>query len=379
MSHLIDRLVQRSIVEQFWDIVLDTDEVPMLPNEEALLAQIEAEAETDDEASDELLLQYLDAHARHFNTAPLIGGPLPDFADIAEVDGEPIMVGIVVPSLRMLKPFCSRIVTKMSGLGIKVGLFIDGPISPGLTREQLILAGKSFREELEKVAADEEDASLLENAPKRNRKAKRKKNQPIAIIFELIQVGDHIDTPAARAALRDLKLLFNRKERVFICGTLIDSATHHVWTTSGLGGLQRRRNWRYALANSDQGPTDIREDLRNSRFNWKLVLVAVMMALFGTGFSYYLQLQGSPRPFVMFSSDVLIPLVTILGAVSFNRLHHQSARQTKYFLIGYFGIYITAFCWLVWPVSLAFALYLAKVTLLVSFISMIASTMMELE
>src|SRR5690554_5677369 len=100
MSHLIDRLVQRSIVEQFWDIVLDTDEVPSLPNEEALLAQIEAE--TDDEASDELLLQYLDAHARHFNTAPLIGGPLSDFADIVEVDGEPIMVGLVVPSLRTL-------------------------------------------------------------------------------------------------------------------------------------------------------------------------------------------------------------------------------------------------------------------------------------
>ncbi|MBU2873131.1 hypothetical protein [Marinobacter salexigens] len=221
MSHLIDRLVQRSIVEQFWDIVLDTDEVPSLPNEEALLAQIEAE--TDDEASDELLLQYLDAHARHFNTAPLIGGPLPDFADIVELDGEPIMVGLVVPSLRTLKPFCSRIVTKMSGLGIKVGLFIDGPISPGLTREQLILAGKSFREDLEKVAADDEVASLLENDTKSNRKVKKKKNQPIAIIFELIQVGDHIDTPAARATLRELKLLFNRKDRVFVCGTLIDS------------------------------------------------------------------------------------------------------------------------------------------------------------
>lgn len=377
MSHLIDRLVQRSIVEQFWDIVLDTDEVPSLPNEEALLAQIEAE--TDDEASDELLLQYLDAHARHFNTAPLIGGPLPDFADIVEVDGEPIMVGLVVPSLRTLKPFCSRIVTKMSGLGIKVGLFIDGPISPGLTREQLILAGNSFREDLEKVAADDEVASLLENDTKSNRKAKKKKNQPIAIIFELIQVGDHIDTPAARTTLRELKLLFNRKDRVFVCGTLIDSATHHVWTTRGLGGLQRRRNWRYALANRDQRPADIREDLRNSRFNWKLVLVAVMVALIGTGFSYYLQLQGSPRPLVMFSSDVLIPLVIILGAVSFNRLHNQSARQTKYCLIGYFSIYITALCWLVWPVTFAFVLYLVKVTLLVSFISMMASTMMELE
>ncbi|MBK1850959.1 IS66 family insertion sequence element accessory protein TnpB [Marinobacter sp. 1-4A] len=48
-------------------------------------------------------------------------------------------------------------------------------------------------------------------------------------------------------------------------------------------------------------------------------------------------------------------------------------------IAGYFSIYITALCWLVWPVTFAFVLYLAKVTLLVSFISMMASTMMELE
>src|SRR5690554_7421732 len=68
-----------------------------------------------------------------------------------------------------------------------------------------------------------------------------------------------------------------------------------VWTTRGLGGVQRRRNWRYALTNRDQRPADIREDLRNSRFNWKLVLVAVMVALIGRSEEHTSELQSRPH------------------------------------------------------------------------------------
>lgn len=377
MSYLIDRLVQRLIVEQSWDIVLDTDEVPPLPGEDILLERLEAE--TDEDASDRLLLQYFETLARHVNSAPLIGGPLPDFTDVSEVEGSPVNIAVVLPALRTLKPYCRRIVTKLSGLNIRVCLFIDGSVAPELTREKLVSVGKVFRDDMAKAAAAEESASLPENTDKATSKSRRKKEQPISITFELIQVGDRIDTRSAREALRQRRCTFNRKDRIFIHGTLIDSATNQAWSTSGLGGYQRRRNLRYALTHSDQSPADIREALKNRRFNWQVVLVAVIVALAGTSLSYYLQLQGSPKPLVMFASDILIPLVVILTAVSFNRVHDQTARQTKWFLIGYFSVYLAVWCWLVWPVSFSFIMYLAKVTFLVWITSMFASLLMELE
>lgn len=378
MSYLIDRLVQRQIVEQSWNILLDIDEVPPFPEEEELLAKMEAE--TDDLASDELLVQYFETLTRHLNSAPLVGGPLPDFADIAERDGEPVNIGQVSPALRTLKPFCRRIVTKFTGMGIKVGVFMDSSVGQALTREQLIQAGNSFRQELEEAAV-EEDAEIPADPPSSDkRKAGRKKKPlPVAIIFDLVLLGSHINTPSAQARLRKLECFINRKDRVFISTTLIDSATDEVWTTWRLGGLGRRRQFRYALAHIHQRPADIRAELESRRFNWKAVLFAVITALSLTGLSYYLQLKTSLHPLIMLASDVLIPLIVILGAVSFNRLHHQATRQAKYSLIGYFGVYLPVLCWLVWPVSVAFAVYLAKVALIVSFVAVWASMMMELE
>lgn len=377
MSYIIDRLVQRLIVERLWTIVTDVDEVSQLPNEEALLDQLEAE--TDEQAQDELLIQYLESLTRHANSAPLIGGPLPDFDDVAEVDGSPINVISTAPALRTLKPYCSRIAIKVSSMAIKVALFIDGPISKELTREKLIATGKAFRADFEQALEAEEQDIAEASASKSKRKAKKKKLLPVAIVFELIQVGSHIDTPQTRAVLRALRCRFSRKDRAFISGALLDSTTKQVWTTRGIFGYLRRRNLRYELENCDQKPSEIREAIKSSTINWNTVLLSIVIAVFATGLNHFSQLTGDLSPLILYLGDVLIPMVVILFAVSFERLQIHSARQTKYFLIGYFGIYIGTISWMVWPLSVGLGIYMLKVTLFVSFVSMLASTMMELE
>jgi len=375
MSYLIDRLVQRYMVEESWNIIADIDEASPLPNGDELLE--EAVTDVEEGAGEERLLEYYQALSQHVNASPLIGGPLPDITDIAEVDGYTTMVVATAPSLRGLKPFCARILMKSTGIAIKVRLFIDGPVPQGLTRQQLVSAGTALREELEEVVADNEEEMDGEVSSRVN--SKTRKLQAVPIFFELIQVGSHIDTPAARAVLRELKCSFNRKDKVFISGALLDGAKNQVWTTQGLSGYQRRRRFRYALEHSDQGPVEIREAIHNSTFNWKLVLLAVIIALLATTLKYLLQLKGDLNPLIMLLGDIAIPVVIILGTVSFNRLHYHSVRQTKYFLIGYFGVYISAISWLAWPLSLTLVLYLAKVTLIASFASMWASMMMNLE
>lgn len=377
MTISTDQLCQRLITEEGWLLLTDCDHEPPFPEEEAYWDRFDATSDPIEQ--DQLLMELLNETAKHLNTLPLIGGPLPDMSRLTEIEGKTHAVVMTSPALRQLKPYCYRLLVKHRPFTIRVALVIEDNVPASLTRDMLSRIGAQAREEL--MAEPEADEPVEENrrsAKARKKRAKALKRFPM--LFELIVMGQHIQTDTRRKALNKLRQGRVLQPCVAIQGYLLDCATGSVWSTNSLSGWRRRDYFRHALRHHTESVQEIREAILNSRPGILLVVVSVAIAVLSNfGIKALVQDLGELTPVLWFAADILVPTAVVLTACCSMRLNTHVVTQMKRFLIGYFSIFSALFLALAWVPSFQHVYYLAVVGLITVVANMMGAYMMRLE
>ncbi|MFL1407235.1 hypothetical protein ACJO2E_17980 [Marinobacter sp. M1N3S26] len=377
MTLSVDQLCQRLVTEQGWLLLTDCDREPPFPEEDNYWDCFDATS--DPVEQDRLFLELLDEKAKHLNALPLIGGPFPDMSSLTEIEGMTHAVVITSPALRRLKPYCSRMLVKQRPFAIKVALVIEDHVPADLNREMLSKIGAQAREELlAEPEAEEPVEESRHSAKARKKRAKALKRLPV--FFELIVVGQRIQTDHRRKALRGLRQGRLRIPFVAIHGYLLDSTTGSVWSTNGLSGWRRRDYFRYALRHHTDSVPEIQEAILNSRPGALLIIASVAIAvLTNFGFKALVQDLGELTTVLWFAADILVPTAAVLTACCSMRLNTHVVTQTKRFLIGYFAVYSTLFLAFAWIPTFQHFYYLTVVGVVTTVANMMGVYMMSLE
>lgn len=377
MTDSVNQLSQRLLTEQGWLVLTDCDHEPPFPEEDDYWDRFEASS--DPVEQDRIFSELLDEKAKHLNSLPLIGGPLPEITALTEIEGTTHAVVITSPTLRQLKPYCSRLLVKQRPFAIRIALVIEDHVPADLTRDMLSRIGVQAREELLTVPEEDEPADESRSSAKaRKKRAQALKRLPV--FFELIVMGQRVQTDSRRKALGKLHQGRMRKPFVAIHGYLLDSAAGSVWSTNGLTGWRRRGYFRYALKHSTDSVSDIQKAIFNSRPGILMIVASVAIALLTNfGFKVLVQGQGELTPMLWFFGDLFIPTIVVITACCMMRLNLHMGTQTKRFLIGYFSVFSGLFLYLAWVPSLQHLYYLGLVGFITTFINLMSAYMMELE
>lgn len=377
MTLSVNQLCQRLITEQGWLLLTDCDQEPSLPEEEHFWQRIRNS--NDPVEQEQLYFELQDETAKLVNALPLIGGPFPEMKALTEIDGISLVVVISSPALRQLKPYCSRVLVKRQPLAIRVAVIIEEHLPAGLTRDVLSGIGAQAREEF--LGELEEDVPADES--RSERKARKKREQTLKrlpLIFELIVVGQRIQTDNRRRALCKLRQRRTRGPFVGVHGYLLDSASGAVWSTNRLTGWHSRSYYRYALKHGTESVSEIREKILNSRPGILFVLASIATALLTNfGFKLLVNGQGDLSAKLWFLGDIIVPVVVITIACNMMRLNLHVATQARRFLIGYLAVYSTLFLGLAWVPTFQHCIYLVTVGFVVTITTMMGAYIKELE
>ena len=377
MTESVDQLCQRLLTEQGWLLLTDCDHEPAFHEEDDYWDRFDATS--DPVEQDLIFMELLDEKAKHLNSLPLIGGPFPDMTRLTEIDGTTHAVVMTSPVLRQLKPYCSRLLVKQRPFAIRVALVVEDHLPAGPTRDMLSRIGVQAREELlAEPELDEPTEGNRSSAKARKKRARYVKRLPV--YFELIVVGQSIQTGSRRKALGKLHQGKVRRPHVAIHGYLLDSGNGSVWSTNRLTGWRRRHYFKYALKHNTDSVSHIQQAVINSRPGILIIVASIAVALLTNfGFKTLGQGHGELTAMLWLFADIVIPTAVILTACCTMRLNTHVATQTKRFLIGYLSAFSALFLGLAWVPSFQHLYYLGIVGFMTTFINMISAYMMELE
>ena len=372
MTMSVDQLSTRLVIEQGWQLVADTDDDPVLPDEEEYWERVEATE--DPEQKDEILVSLLQSEARLHNGMPKIGGPLPDLEMTTEQEDIPPTIVLVSPALRPLRDHCSRLLVKVRPNAIRITMLCEQNPPLSLSEEALVDAGVGIRQEIVSAVEAQEPADDSSDDKKQKRQISR-----VPVCFEVMVVGSDIQTGGNQRVLEDLHRGRIRKPQVSIHGFLVDNASGEVWSTNRVTGWRRRGSLKYALAHSDETAAEIRNALATIRPSFALVVASIAVALMlSLGLKVFVVMYDVPVAFWLLG-DILIPSVVIITACSLSRVNMHAVTHTKRFLAGYLGILAALFLAVVWPPSFGAIKYMAVVGFTTCTINMTGAYFMEIE
>ncbi|PAU77888.1 hypothetical protein CK501_14455 [Halovibrio salipaludis] len=364
------------MMEQGWQLVADLDEEPRLPDENERWERFETEE--DPLKQDEILGELVSRQTDLFNEMPPIGGPFPDLATMIESSEFVPTFVIAVPSLRQLKPYCSRLLIKLRMGAIHVALLCeqDPPweISPALLTD----IGVEVRQRVMSDLDDEPESQDGEAAT--ISRQQQKAIDRTTFVFEIMVMGEGVNVERNRSALNALKQGGVRKPRVAIQGYLLEGGAKSVWSTNGMTGWRRRRYLRYALQKGAESVTQIGNTIASSRPSVGLVAASVLVALLlNAGFKgLVIAFEGLPAVLWLLG-DLVIPSAVIITACSLRHLNLHAATHAKWFQIGYLGVFAALFLALVWPPSYDYVSYLGIVGVVTSTINIAGGQLMEVD